>query len=268
MIHIMTIHWQDDKWVDIQLAYLRKHVAQPFKVYAFLNGLPREYRAKYFYSSTEPVREHPVKLNILADIAAFNKSGDDDLLMFIDGDAFPVGDVVSFGLEKLKAYPLVAVQRRENCDDIQPHPCFCLTTLKFWKAIDGDWKEGYEWVNSQGRSVTDVGGNLLGILREKGMDWYPMLRSNKKDLHPILFGLYEDLVYHHGAAYRKPIMRVDLDIKSAWRARLIELMPARALKKLFRPKRKAIEEKNQLLSERVFEMIKRDPEFYRYFQEP
>jgi hypothetical protein len=295
MIHVLTVHWHDDRWVDIQLTYLHKHVQQPFKVYAFLNGLPQKHRAKYFYSCTEPIVEHAIKLNILADIAAFNTTEADDLLMFLDGDAFPVGEVVSFGREKLRQYPLIAVQRRENDGDIQPHPCFCLTTVRFWKAINGDWKEGYRWENPQGKFVTDVGGNLLGILKEKGIDWYPMLRSNKRNLHPVFFGLYEDLVYHHGASFRRPLSQVDvvgaghrtgqggLINRSFSRADMARISVARArlyriikwllpagrpskLRAMLNPTMR-IQQENRILIEQRYEVIKKDPLFYRYFQQ-
>ena len=271
MIHVLTIHWRDDRWVDIQLTYLHKHLQQPFKVYAFLNGLPQAHRAKYFYSSTEPIEDHAIKLNILADIAAFNATDAEDLLMFLDGDAFPIGDVISFGREKLNQYPLIAVQRRENGGDIQPHPSFCLT--KVWKEINGDWKSGYRWKNLQGNFITDVGGNLLGIFRERGIEWYPMLRSNKRNLHPLLFGLYEDLVYHHGAAFRKPsttIDRVRITEARAGRCRLKNWVPDAGLfsrlTAMFVPMRKIVE-RNKCLSQQIYEMIKDDPFFYRYFQQ-
>lgn len=273
MIHVLTVHWQDDRWADIQLIYLRKHIQQPFKAYAFLNGLPQVHGAKYFYSSTEPIEEHAIKLNILADVAASNATNAEDLLMFLDGDAFPIGDVISFGREKLNQYPLIAVQRRENGGDIQPHPCFCLTTVGFWKAIKGDWKAGYRWRNSQGDLITDVGGNLLGIFREKGIEWYPMLRSNKRNLHPLLFGLYEDLVYHHGAAFRKPsttIDRVRITEARAGRCRLKNWLPGKGLfsrlEAMFIPMRKIVE-RNSGLSQQIYGMIKDDPFFYRYFQQ-
>jgi len=266
VIHVLTVHWQDDSWVDIQLTYLHKFIQQPFKVYAFLNGLPQEHRAKYFYSSTEPIQQHAIKLNILADMAAFNKTDSDDLLMFIDGDAFPIGDVITFGREKLRQYPLIAIQRKENGGDIQPHPCFSLTTVKFWEEINGDWNAGYRWENLLGKSITDVGGNLLGILREKEIDWYPMLRSNKRNPHPVFFGLYEDLVYHHGAAFRRPLTRADEARISAARAKLVNWLPTRRLKKIFDPARK-ITKDNSILVLQIFEMIKQNPSFYRYFQQ-
>jgi hypothetical protein len=282
MIHVLTVHWQDDMWVDVQLAYLRRHIEESYSVYAFLNDLPRDHRAKYFYSSTEPISHHAVKLNILADLAAFNKISDDDLLMFIDGDAFPIGNVVEFGREKLSQYPLVAVQRRENNEDIQPHPCFCLTTVKFWKDVQGDWKKGYTWENPQGMTVTDVGGNLLGILRERNIDWYPMLRSNKRNIHPVHFGLYDDLVYHHGAGFRRPITRHDRVQISKQRQEktrfggmkdkfyeLVERLPVIPhLQKLKRadPAEGVIKE-NMIKSQQIYQSIKADPNFFTYFQQ-
>ncbi len=62
MLHILTVHWNDDKWIDIQLDYLRKHIRQPYKVYAFLNNISVEHRKKFFYSSIEPIKEHAIKL--------------------------------------------------------------------------------------------------------------------------------------------------------------------------------------------------------------
>jgi hypothetical protein len=278
MLHIATIHWESDEWVDIQLDYLRRHIHGPYQVYAWLNDLPDGHAAKYFYSTTEPVVAHAFKLNRLAEIASAEASSPDDLLMFIDGDAFPIGDVIAFGRRKLKRYPLLAVQRRENNGDLQPHPCFCLTTIGFWQSIGGDWREGHAWRNLQGVPTTDVGGNLLGILEQRLVEWYPMLRSNKHDLHPLFFALYEDLVYHHGAAFRTPVSRLDNVLAArrplgAARFRLLEWLerqPAAPrlpwLMKLIDP-RTRIGARNAHLKKRVYETIRADPQFYRYFQQ-
>jgi hypothetical protein len=75
----MTVHWQDDQWVDVQLKYLQNNIQEPFKAYAYLNDLPRDHRSKFFYSSTEPIDSHAVKLNLLAEIASYNADGPDDL---------------------------------------------------------------------------------------------------------------------------------------------------------------------------------------------
>ena len=273
MLHIATVHWKSDRWVDIQLRYLQAHIKQPFKMYAFLNDVPGDHRSKYFYSSTEAIVPHAIKLNLLADMAALHATDPGDLLMFIDGDAFPVGDIMSFGREQLQRHPLMAIQRLENAGDRQPHPCFCLTTVGYWKEIQGDWKRGYRWKNNSGVQVTDVGGALLKKLEDRKAQWYPMLRSNRRNLHPVFFGLYADLIYHHGAGFREPNTRADLydriSLISVTRSvlRLVNLgLSKRVYEKMLL--RDARHRDRAELSERVFDSIQKDPDFYRFFQEP
>jgi hypothetical protein len=279
MLHIATVHWKDDRWVDIQLKYLRLHIARDFKVYAFLNELPEVHRSKYFYTSTEPIRSHAVKLNVLADVAAFNAASPDDWLMFIDGDAFPIADVVALACTLFQKYPLIAIQRKENNGDVQPHPSFCLTTVGFWKSIGGDWNAGHSWRNDQGELVSDVGGNLLGILEQRNIPWHPMRRSNRKNLHPLLFGLYDDVIYHHGLGFRLGPTRIGLRKESSKSplSRAVErtsrLLPARGvlggIRKTLSPKERARDRAvadNERLSRTVFDSIQRDPFFYRAFQ--
>jgi hypothetical protein len=221
MIHILTVHWKDDSWVDIQSEYLERNLASPYLSYAFLNYLPKDHSEKFFYSSTEGIQDHAVKLNLLADMASLNADSDNDILLFIDGDAFPVNEISEFLQQGLSDYPLVAIQRVENNGDMQPHPCFCATTVGFWKEIGGDWKEGYKWLNSKGDSVTDVGGNLLGKLEEASVSWLKILRSNKVNLHPLWFGLYGDMIYHHGAGFRSPVSRQDMGVIRRVAAKII-----------------------------------------------
>ena len=270
MIHVLTVHWKDDRWIDVQQGYLRRHMGQPYRVYAFLNHMPADHRSKFFYSSTEDIRSHAVKLNLLADIeAALGATGPEDWLVFIDGDAFPIADVVPYGRAKLRDYPLVAVQRKENLGDIQPHPAFCLTTAGFWKQIGGDWKEGYEWENACGR-VTDVGGNLLGQLSRTATPWLPMLRSNHYDLHPLWFALYDDLVYHHGAGFRDPFSRLDCHIHDivpkSFGRRVLRAILGRVSRRYDVVSK--VRAQNQLLSEEVYQTILKDPDFFRRFQVP
>ncbi|MEL6657192.1 MAG: hypothetical protein AAFP77_18090 [Bacteroidota bacterium] len=264
MIHVMTVHWLDSRWIDIQLSYLKKNIDRPYLTYAFLNGISTEHYDKFHYVSDENIKQHAVKLNLLADMACFNAESDDDWLFFIDGDAFPIASVDQYAQPKLEKNPLIAVQRKENFADIQPHPSFCITTVGFWKQIRGDWKSGYTWNNARGESVTDVGGNLLGILNEKGFDWYPVLRSNIIDLHPLSFGLYGDVLYHHGAGFREHISRVDLEGKgirmNSLYFKVLSSLPKK-LNRLWNPAR-IIARKNERLSEKIFQWILKDETFF------
>ena len=278
MIHIATVHWKDDRWIDIQLKYLQKHVQTPFRVYAFLNDLPRDHSGKFFYSSTEMIKSHAVKLNILADIISSGAGNADDVIVFLDGDAFPIKPLDDYLQVKLAENRLIAVQRLENNGDIQPHPCFCASTVGFWKGIEGDWKKGYEWKTPQGEMTTDVGGNLLEILQKNDISWYPLQRSNRiNERHPLFFGVYDDIIYHHGAGFRKGFSRSDrlfvqedeTKFESSFYGRCLNCLPDRGYWKKLRKhldpmkkKRMQIKKKNDLMIEDVYRQIEQNEDFY------
>lgn len=281
MIHIATVHWRDDRWIDIQLSALDRHIHEPFRVYAFLNGIDEAHDSKFFYASHEPITDHAIKLNLLGDIIKPNASPD-DLVIFIDGDAWPIVDFLPLVRAKLAEFPLVAVCRKENLGDIQPHPCFTITTVGYWHAIKGDWKQGYTWeVVTNGRTVkvTDVGGNLLGLLRQQNAHWYPLLRSNTVDLHPLWFGVYGDILYHHGAGFRPHISRLDaFQIAQSHPLRSViggewiyrpNTLTNKVLKKALGYSRliHAQQNKNAELSQRIIKAIKVDIDFPAHFIE-
>jgi hypothetical protein len=205
MIYVLTVHWRFDFWVDVQIRHLRRYLREPFRIHAFCDRTKSDHSAKFDYCSAQKgIVDHATKLNALAALVC-ESARDDDVLVFCDSDAFPVRDVTRYLAEGLERWPLVAVQRRENAGDIQPHPCFAFTTAGFWRAIGGDWRSGPTWTNAYGQTVTDVGANLLRALTLKNVEWGRMLRSNRVDLHPLLFSLYDDVVYHHGAGSRPTI---------------------------------------------------------------
>jgi hypothetical protein len=269
MIHIITVHWKDDRWIDIQLEYLKKHIKEPYRVYTFLNYIETDHSHKFFYASKDDITSHATKLNILAEMVC-KDAPDSDWLLFIDGDAFPINDVVAYAKPKLSDYPLLAVQRLENLEDKQPHPLFCITTVGFWKKIKGDWEKGYMW-QCKGRMATDVGGNLLGILEREQIEWFRILRSNKKNLHNLNFAIYDDLVYHHGASFRRNISRFDKMDRPFRPGKLLKLFLKFPITKniTFHYNRKheqKIVEENKKLSDEIFELIKKDREFYNMFK--
>lgn len=213
MIHVATVHWATDRWIDAQLRYLDRFLPHPYRVYAFLGNVPAGHESKFYYSSAEPIKEHAVKLNLLAEVIRLSADDPSDVLIFIDGDAFPIAPIQPLIRDCLERHSLIAVQRYENFGDLQPHPCFCVTSVGFWRDLGGDWKPGYSWHDLGGKELTDVGGNLLGLLERAGVDWYRLLRVNVHNPHPILFGLYGDeqhgaVVYHHGAGFRGAPERV------------------------------------------------------------
>lgn len=208
MLHIATVHFESPQWIPIQTRELRRHLDIPFQTWTSLEGIDPAY-GRYFDHVIAQRGPHADKLNHLAlEIAAV--AADDDLLMFLDGDAFPIVDLGPLLDEGLRDAPLMAVQRRENGNDPQPHPCFCATSVGAWKTLRGDWTKGYMWKNDlQGKPTTDVGGNLLRRLELTDTPWTPLLRTNRHNPHPVFFAIYGDAIYHHGGGFRWPIERID-----------------------------------------------------------
>ncbi len=279
MLHVVTVHWQDDRWIEPQLRFLRRNLPPEHRVYASLNGIDPAFEREFFYAA-DLEGGHADKLNALSAIVA-QEADPEDLLMFLDGDAFPIAPV---GPALLDGTALAAVRRDENLGDRQPHPSFCLTTVGFWSEIGGDWRRGYEWTSATGERVTDVGGNLLGILTNASAPWRPLLRTNSFDLDPLWFGIYGDVVYHHGAGFRPPLARlVDLKgrevVRSApARARTPEWVPVlgraersvryRIAQRRHRRDLAQHADDGQRLSDEVFGWILEDDEFFRRFQQP
>jgi hypothetical protein len=112
--------------------------------------------------------------------------------------------------------PLVAVRRDDNFGEPIPHPSFTVTTARFWRELGSGWASGPEWIEPDGRMASDVGARLWADLARREIAWRPLLRSNAVDLHPLWFGIYGDLVYHHGAAFRRPISRADAHRSRSW----------------------------------------------------
>ncbi len=275
MIHVVTVHWRDERWIEPQLRFLDRFAGE-HRVYAALNGIDAAPGERFRFAA-DLEGSHPEKLNALAEIAG-DDAGPDDLLLFLDGDAFPIAPL---GPDGLGGFPLAAVRRDENLGDRQPHPCFCLTTIGFWSEIGGDWRRGHTWTSETGDEVTDVGGNLLGILEAAGVAWRPLLRSNRTDLDPLWFGIYGDLAYHHGAGFRPPLARrTDLPGREAVRGSTATAVTPAWVPVLGRAERSAryrlaqrrherdvarSVDEGQVLSDEVFGWIETDEDFYRRF---
>jgi hypothetical protein len=283
MIYIATVHWMDPKWIAPQTRALSSQLQEPFRVFANLQGIDPLYDEN-FDSVTRIDGNHPEKLNDLAG-AISKEAQPDDLIVFLDGDAFPIRGLDAWMSELLRGHRLAAVRRDENAGDIQPHPCFCVTTVEFWNKIGGDWRQG-SWLTSEGVTASDVGGTLLATLNAESIPWRPILRSNAVNLHPVFYGLYEGHIYHHGSGFRPAISRADeTNVPVAenedylfWRTRahaksLREIRPrhARLLARMARNsvrarKLNAYMRKEGRRSNEIYNQLCTEPDFYLQFE--
>jgi hypothetical protein len=264
VFYVVTAHFRSSDWIAIQRDYLDRYISEPFKVWGSLEGVDASFRGS-FDRVVRSLGGHAGKLNLLASIVC-DEADPDDVLIFLDGDAFPVADVVEPVRSALSTTSLVAVQRLENFEDRQPHPCFCATTVGFWRALPGDWSSGYPlrpgW--------SDVGANLLHRLERTKTEWTPIHRSHSVAGHSLMFGVYGGFLYHHGSGFRR-INTEQGDLTPAGLSEPAARRPYERLgqstigERLRDPAVKGLVDEvmaNQALSEKVYAAIVADPNFF------
>ena len=158
----------------------------------------------------EGSRNHWLKLNKLTNFVTSQADvRDDDILIWLDSDAFPIGPLEKPLLEYLEHFPFVAVRRDENhrpgaLPDKIPHPSFAACRVEFWRTHPLTWA-GHRKNAKEGRN--DTGGQLLTYLVVNHISWQPLRRTYSLTKHPVWFTIYGNLIYHHGAGSRNRACR-------------------------------------------------------------
>jgi len=277
VLHILTLHL-GDKWIDIQKRELARFISEPYKVYARLgDGVYPKENWKYKYNNQKAKVEnskyndgtisydkHKHKFDgaisgaqhwtysmgkLLDYVLENHEVKPTDKIMLIDSDAFPIAPISDFLAEKLKEYPFVSAQEPMHEWDRNPlyliqHPMFMLFEAKH--IIEDNLTDYLRDV------VKDKNNNWWGgttdWLTERGYDYYPLTRSNKIDLHPLYYAIYDEVIYHHWAGSRNMITRPD-------RIRVgqigPDIIPTEAQKKAVED----IAKENHEVSNQVFERI-------------
>lgn len=258
MLHVATVHYASPAWIEIQTRHLREHIKVPFRTWTSLERIDPSY-GSFFDRVIEQRGLHAAKLNHLAmEIGA--EAAAEDLVMFLDGDAFPIADPLPLIERGLGQAPLLAVRRAENAEEPQPHPCFCVTTVGAWRSLPGDWSAGPTWPGPRGTPSSDVGANLMRRLELSGVPWVQVLRSNARDIDPLYFALYGDAIYHHGAGFRNGELSPAHRAGSPLRIELPPVPGARALERTvnglrFRRWERRLERSHLSQSERIHRQI-------------
>lgn len=220
MIHILTVHHKTDKFVDLQYINFSKYTSEEHRIYVAKFEIGDQYKAKHYASldlqNHLEWKRHGERLNLLTH-ALFNNeqlscdAKDEDLLIFVDADAYPIDNWVDKVRGYLSKVPLVAVQRRENIEPLlkeeqknYPHASFVATTIGFWKNNNLSWDLDPE------RGASCIGVLLKEWLEANNHEWHPLLRTNAVDIHPLYFGIYDDIIYHHGAGNRIVYDSIDI----------------------------------------------------------
>ena len=252
MIRIVTIHHESDRFLALQKKYLEKYTTQAFQVFGGYCGFtPPDLGEKFtMLNLNGQTHQHAFRLNSLATTACSNADSD-DILIFMDSDTLPVNvNWMTTVKSGLATNPITAIQRVENSaaprgciSELHPHPCFFATTVGFWTA------------NHLAFGISVTAGYEIGEwLKRTNQEFVPILRSNAVDIHPLYFGVYGNILYHHGAGNRLPFDGVDICSR-------LGLECGTNLDSQF----PAILEFNQKLSVLVFDEITNNDNFIRNF---
>lgn len=251
MIHIVTINWTTDKWIDIQADSFKEFIKTPYRVYTKLGNMGddmfKKHNHKFYYCAPGKKSEKShVTVGMKLSLDEIKKDfKPDDIILIIDSDAFLLGSLDPL-IKRLDQYPYVSCQEPQHEIDITrkiPHPMFFM-----FKAKTLNEKLYYYLTNILNHGTGTWWDGLIKWMKNNNYEYYPIERSNKVNLHPLYFGIYEDIIYHHWAGSRKMITR-----------------PDRRLHEQTGESLESIAEKNHELSNQVYEQISQQKDIFINF---
>lgn len=191
-------------WVKICLEQLARHeVATPYDILVWDNSMLPEHieiiesdpRVRMFGG---PARGENVRHGRALERLVKRVPESTDYVVTLDTDAFPIrAGWLDHLIERLDDGATIAgVWRDEMAPEIEPyvHPS-CL-------AIRRDTVVDVGVGFARRGAAQDVGQNLTRSIRDAGGTIHRLPRSNAREVHFLLGGVYGDLVYHQGAGSR------------------------------------------------------------------
>jgi|LULM01.1.fsa_nt_gb hypothetical protein len=206
MINIIITQYKSDKWFSIQKEYIEKYTSGDYRILCgnYEIDMACDDHRYSFHNISSMVDSHYTQVNLLAYEVLLPKLSDEDIFIFMDCDTLPC----EYGWDlKIKEYlnpnenkqnDIVAVVMRENKQpsemyDNLPHLCFFATTKKVWLDNSLHW-------HLAGSENPQVG--MKNLIAEKNLTLKELNRTNVFNAHNVLFGVYDNLIYHHCCAIR------------------------------------------------------------------
>lgn len=192
---VFTDFHKSEFWYKLQIDYL-KNTTEDFDHCVFLNG-----ENDSFYLNSKIIgmnndknnQTHLFGLNKILEY--FKKQINNyEYFLILDSDCFPFK---SGWFETLKSnnFDVSACVRFENLDSFA-HPAIVFFKNSYINNIEFSLD-----------SMTNLIGENFEELHLKCDRFFPLIRTNMINYHPIMFGVYYDCFYHHGAGSRSLIFR-------------------------------------------------------------
>lgn len=191
-------------WYTTQKRFIQLHTTISYKYQVYVNGCIDDFfdpidiiNTQPFDTTTQSESENHYRClkNIQIDTSY-------QYFMLIDSDCFPI--LYNWNkklVDKMDrhGFDQAAIYRPENLDVIA-HPSMMFFDRKGFANFKPTLRP---FVNLLGIEHTDITCDSR---------FFPLLRTNRVNVHPICAGIYYDMFYHHGAGSRKPLYRsTDID---------------------------------------------------------
>lgn len=191
-------------WIRLCFEQLERHTAaSAYEILAWDNSFLPEHlelleanpRVTVF---SEREKQKDVRHGRALDRLLREVSAETEYVVTLDTDAFPIRDG---WLENLigrldRGAWIAGVWRDEMAPDIRPyvHPSCLAARRETLVSLDVDFAR---------KDGQDVGQNITQAVVAAGGRISRLRRSNARNLHFLMAGVYGDLVYHHGAGSRR-----------------------------------------------------------------
>tara|TARA_Y100000310_G_scaffold344041_1_gene454752 strand:+ start:32949 stop:33815 length:867 start_codon:yes stop_codon:yes gene_type:complete len=217
MIHIVTQHFGTQAWFEIQKNHIEKYTPDKslYKVYllVYKTTLPENFEVPSNYEvinldEKEGLRnDHYAIVEECYDRFIKEKVEDDDIVIYMDNDAFPIDGMWSYKImEYLQNNHICAVHRYEDRGMAQPDQYYPYPHLCFYSFKKKD-REQYGFVHEIPPGYPCPGFTINDLVKEKGLNVKELVRTNKFNHHPTMFGVYDDLIYHQSCGSRAIVGR-------------------------------------------------------------
>jgi hypothetical protein len=205
-------------WISLCLQQIERHAdAGDYRVLVYdQSKLPehrqilREHDVEVFSDPDGRHMPHAAALDLLVDQATGA-----EFIVTLDTDAFPVSDE---WLEQLTGSlragaGLAGIYRDEMMPDIRPFIHVAGLCIRRETLLGLDVSFARDMGQDTGQNITDA---LTGM----GKELNRLLRSNRRNFHFLIGGVYGDLLYHHGAGSRHAKFWTSSDVEADERVRV------------------------------------------------
>jgi len=197
----MSVHADvEPRWLKIQNEFLKSTIDNFVHAICLVNTNPVVpddviVIAHHSYAKNGGV-QHIAGLRSLSNYAKKHHNQYRSFLV-LDSDCFPISKWENPLINRMANYSkkIACIIRPENLDTF-PHPAAVYTDDS--TLLNFDFAET---VNLLGEKTFDN--------RCSSATFFPMIRTNRTNLHPISYGIYYNMFYHHGAGSRKSAFRSD-----------------------------------------------------------